>query len=138
MSLDRAALLASRLQTIPYARFLGIACAVDGGGEVTLRLPVREPLMGNVALPALHGGAIGSFLEFTAMAQVFLRMEGDALPLTIDLTVDYLRSAGAADLTGRARITRMGRRIANVEAHAWQADPDAPVASLHGHFLVAR
>jgi uncharacterized protein (TIGR00369 family) len=138
MTLARADLLQRRLQAIPYARLLGLECEVDTDGHVAMRLPVREPLMGNVALPALHGGAIGSFLEFTAMAEVFLHMESEALPLTIDVTVDYLRSAGAADLHARARITRMGRRIANVEAHAWQADPDTPVASLHGHFLVAR
>ena len=77
-------------------------------------------------LPALHGGAIGAFLEITAImelawAQVWERMEGGGaasaaieagefppLPKTIDFTVDYLRSGLPRDAYARARVEPHG------------------------------
>ena len=53
---DMAALLAA----IPYARFLGIT-AERKGNELTTVLPFSEHLIGNIWLPALHGGVIGAF-----------------------------------------------------------------------------
>ena len=38
---------------------------------------------------------------------------------------------------GFAQIRCAGRRIANVYVEAWQDERAAPIASLHGHFLVA-
>ena len=34
--------------------------------------------------------------------------------------------------------TRLGRRVANVRAIAWQGDERRPVATLRGHFLLGR
>ena len=51
------------------------------GDELTAMLAYDEKLIGNPLLPALHGGAIGAFLEIAAImelawAQVWERMEG--------------------------------------------------------------
>lgn len=128
---DMAALLAR----IPYARFLGIE--VDRkGNELTTVLPFRQELVGNVALPALHGGAIGAFLEFTAVIQLLFDAECERLPRTIDLSVDYLRSGRPVTTYGRAIVTKHGRRVANVRAEAWQEERDRPIATAHGHFLL--
>lgn len=133
--MSRASELTNLLDRMPFVRFLGMTCEIRGD-EMTACLPYREQNIGNAALPALHGGAIGSFLELTAMAQVFLLSEHDHVPKTIDLTVDYLRTAGAEDLFARATVKRLGRRMANVHAEAWQGERARPVASLSAHFLI--
>ena len=88
---------------IPYARHLQLR--IDSkGDELTTVLPYREELIGNVNLPAIHGGVIGSLLELTAVMQLLRATELERLPKTIDLSVDYLRSARPQDLYGRAQI----------------------------------
>ena len=109
---------------------------------------------GYPALPALHGGAIGAFLEITAImelawAQVWERMEGGgaaaaeieagrfpALPKTIDFTIDYLRAGLPRDAYARARVNRVGRRYASVHVEAWQDNRARPMAQATGHFLM--
>lgn len=135
--MSRAEQLQDFLESIPFAQTLGIRCDIHGD-EMTSVLPFQERLIGNAAIKALHGGAIGSFLELTAMAQVFLLTDLEYPPKPIDLTIDYLRSGKAEDLFARANVTKLGRRIANVRCDAWQATRSKPVASLHAHFLVAQ
>ena len=123
------------LEAVPYARFLGLS--VDcSSGELVGRLRYDEMLVGNPALPALHGGTIGALLESTAIFELLWREDMHVLPKTINITVDYLRSAGPVDTFARGQVTRRGRRVANVRVEAWQEDPGKPVALATCHFLV--
>lgn len=131
----RADALHTFLERIPFVATLGMRCDIKGD-EMTAVLPFQDKLIGSAALKALHGGAIGSFLEFCAVSQLFLSTELERLPRPINLTIEYLRSAKSEDLYARAHITKLGRRIANVRCEAWQADRAKPVAILHAHFLV--
>ena len=54
---------------VPYVRHLGVAFE-RRGDELTARLAYDERLIGNPALPALHGGAIGAFLEISAIMEL--------------------------------------------------------------------
>lgn len=128
--------LEAALKRIPYAGFLGVRGEVKGD-ELTLVLPYAPHLVGNPLLPALHGGVVGALMELTALIQLSIASGSGAYPKTIDINVDYLRSGKAVDTFARARVVRVGRRIANVHAEAWQAERAQPIASMHGHFLVA-
>ena len=120
---------------IPYARFLGIQ--VDRkGNELTTIMPFKESLVGNVNLPAIHGGAIGAMLEITSVIQLLFDTSCERLPKTVDISVDYLRSGKPAATYGRAIVTRQGRRVANVRAEIWQEEKARPIAASHGHFLL--
>lgn len=133
--MSRAADLEAFLARVPIAQTLGMRCDILGD-EMTAVLPYQDKLIGNAAIKALHGGAIGTFLELTAMAQVYLLTDLARPPKPINLTIDYLRSGRAEDLYARAHITRLGRHIANVRCEAWQAARNKPIAALHAHFLV--
>jgi uncharacterized protein (TIGR00369 family) len=122
---------------IPYAKFLGLTAAMHGD-ELITTMRYSEHLIGNPALPALHGGTLGALLESAAIFELLWRAETVVLPKTITVTIDYLRSAGAVDTHARGLITRQGRRISNVRIEAWQGDRSSPVASMHGIFLVMR
>jgi uncharacterized protein (TIGR00369 family) len=123
------------LQRVPYVRFLGMRVEM-AGDEMTAVLPFAQHLVGNPMLPALHGGVIGAFLETTALAQLSLAQPGRRVPKTIDITIEYLRSAGARDTYARAILRKVGRRVANVQVEAWQESRARPVAGMTGHFLL--
>ena len=127
--------LAGALAAMPYARRLGLEAAMEDGGLIA-SLPFREELIGNTALPALHGGAIGAFLEFTAALQLCVVRETTRPPLTIGVTVEYLRPGRARATFARATIKRLGRRIANVHVEAWQDEKGTPIALLQGRFML--
>ncbi|HVV82766.1 MAG TPA: PaaI family thioesterase [Kofleriaceae bacterium] len=122
---------------IPYAQFLGLRCAVDGG-ELVTTMAAGAHLVGNPALPAIHGGALGALLESAAAFALIWSAETALLPRTITITVDYLRSARPLDTHARAVVLRHGRRVATVRMEAWQEDRNVPVASAHGHFMIKR
>lgn len=122
-------------EAIPYARFLGIGIEVVDG-ELIGKLTYSDMLVGNPSLPALHGGTIGALLESTAIFQLLWAQETIALPKTINITVDYLRSGKPRDTFARGVITKHGRRVANVRVDAWQEDRDRPIAIAYCHFLI--
>lgn len=128
---DRLDLLLSS----PYVKTLGVRFD-DHGDELTGTLPYHEALVGNPLIPALHGGAIGAFMEITASAGLLAATRLLALPKPIDISVDYLRPGKPKDVYARASVTRQGSRVANVRVEAWQDRRAAPVAALHGHFLI--
>lgn len=124
------------LNTLPYARFLGLLTRQDED-QLTVTMPFADKLIGNPVLPALHGGSTAAMLELTAVAQVALLYPRLELPRPINVTVTYLRSGRPQDVHARARISKAGRRVAHVQAEAWQDDEAQPIASLSAHFLVA-
>ena len=124
------------LDAIPYARFLGVELErTDDGFECVL--PFRREIVGNAALPAVHGGVLGAFLELTALLRLIDENPGAEVPKPITFRVDYLRSAGPSTTRARAEIFKLGRRIANVRVVAWQDDPGRPVVAGNGKFLRA-
>ncbi|SDM27379.1 PaaI family thioesterase [Maricaulis salignorans] len=127
--------LIETLLAAPYVARFGVRLE-QKGDELTGILPYSEILVGNPLIPALHGGAIGAFLEIVASASLLAGQSLERLPRPIDVAIDYLRPGRAADVYARAIVNRSGRRVANVRAEAWQGRSGAPVATLHGHFLI--
>jgi uncharacterized protein (TIGR00369 family) len=123
------------LDTIPYARFLGVTLERTNDG-IECVLPFREEIIGNPMLPAIHGGVIGAFLELTAILRLSDETSAQRVPKPINFAIDYLRSAGPKTTRARADIFKFGRRIAVVHVVAWQDDPARPVAAGNGKFLL--
>ncbi|UXY14407.1 PaaI family thioesterase [Chitiniphilus purpureus] len=124
------------LQAIPYARTIGMTMAQTGDG-LLFTLPFQASNIGNVLLPALHGGVIGGFLENAAIFTLLAATDTTRVPKVIDFSIDYLRSGKPQALYGRCEIVRQGKRVANVLMSAWQDDPDKPVAAARAHFLLS-
>lgn len=127
--------LSALVTRIPHAQFLGVHVE-KRGNEITLVMPFKESLIGNVMLPALHGGTIGALLEFTAVIQLLAESQPSALPKTIDFAIEYLRSGRPEPTYARATIAKHGRRVANVQVEAWQSLRSKPIASGHEHFML--
>ena len=121
----------------PYAEFLGLSVE-SGEGAPVLLLPFGPDVIGRPGF--LHGGAIGGLLEMAAVVALkhALDADGGGRIKPINVTVDYMR--GGRDKLTRAQgtVTRLGNRVANVEAIAWQDEPDRPIASARMNYLIVR
>lgn len=120
----------------PYADLLGLS--VDPDDESVLIMQYAEGVLGRPGF--LHGGAISGLMEMAAIVAVrqALAEEGGGRIKPINVTVDFMR--GGRDKPTRARgvVTRLGTRVANVEATAWQDDRDKPIAAARLNYLIAR
>lgn len=123
------------LDLVPYARFIGMECE-RFGDEMVFRLPFKDANLGNPMLPALHGGVIAGFMEMSAILQLMVFMQTSQVPKIVDFSVDYLRAGYARDSFSECRITRQGRRVANVSISCWQSNRKQPIATARAHFLL--
>ncbi|TFH85914.1 PaaI family thioesterase [Billgrantia azerbaijanica] len=130
--------VAAWLALIPYARRIGVGAAPDPQGEgLIFRLAPEEGNVGNVLLPALHGGVVAAFMETAATLDLMLAAREPRLPRIVDFAIDYLRTARVAPTYARCALLREGRRLANVHVSAWQASEAEPVATARLHFVLA-
>jgi uncharacterized protein (TIGR00369 family) len=123
---------ASPFSNSPFARCLGIRLQNDG----TWRLPFSPKIIGSPAPPAIHGGMTGAFLETAAIIGVTRELSAATPPKPIGLTINYLRPGRAVESYASVSIVKQGRRIVAFEARAWQDDPNKPIASAFGHFML--
>ncbi len=129
-------MIAQLIASVPYCAWLGVSARIVDGA-VLLDLPYDPKLVGNPILPALHGGVAGSLLETAALVQILHETGTARMPRTVDMTVDYLRSARAVESHARAFLVRQGRRVVSARAEMWQDDAAKPVAQFRGHFLLS-
>ena len=122
----------------PYAILLGLR-AEDRDGARIFVMPFHADVIGRPGF--LHGGAIAGLLEFAAFEALTAAIADPAVVMKpVTVTVDYMRggSEGLGDTFAEAIIERLGNRIANVEAFAWQADRLKPIAAARINFLLER
>jgi acyl-coenzyme A thioesterase PaaI-like protein len=120
---------------IPFARMLGLGLELQDGQPIG-RLRYRAENIGNTALPALHGGTIAALCESTAIFELLWRQEAQVLPKVVSITIEYLRSGKPVDAWAHARITRAGRRVANLCVAAWQDERERPIATATAMLLL--
>jgi uncharacterized protein (TIGR00369 family) len=122
----------------PYAELLGLRTERSPEGELLWVMPFREEVVGRPGF--LHGGAIAGLLEFAALGTLYDALgEGEgATAKPINVSVDFMRGGTDHDTFAAATVTRLGQRVANVEAHAWQLDRDRPIAAARMNLMVRR
>jgi uncharacterized protein (TIGR00369 family) len=122
----------------PYGELLGLRTERSESGETLWCMPFREEVVGRPGF--LHGGAIAGLLEFAAFGAIYEALgtgEGvSAKP--INVSVDFMRGGTDHDTFAAATVTRLGQRVANVEAHAWQQDRAKPIAAARMNLIVKR
>ena len=120
----------------PYARLLNLRIE-EGEAEPLIVMPFHDDVVGRPGF--LHGGAIAGLLEFAAFTTLWRELDDDTVgvkPITV--TVDYMRGGAEHETYAAAVVERLGARIANVEAFAWQKNRSAPIASAQLNFLLER
>lgn len=124
MSTDQ--LINTHIQS-PIAAWLGFSVETDKAGPL-YQLIFQEHHIGNPAIRAIHGGVVAAFLENAAQCALMEKTSAPAPIETVNMDVDYLLSTRAENMFARARILRLGRRVAFAEAYCWQSDETKPTA----------
>jgi uncharacterized protein (TIGR00369 family) len=120
----------------PYAKLLQLRFDNEGQNPVAV-MPFHDDVIG--APGHLHGGAIAGLLEFAAFSTLAREIDDDEVRMKpITVTVDYMRPGIERDTFASATVERLGTRIANVEAFAWQKERSNPIASARLNFLLER
>ena len=120
----------------PYAQLLNLRFEESDQGPLIV-MPFHDDVIGRPGF--LHGGAIAGLLEFAAFTTLWRELADDAVgvkPITV--SVDYMRGGSEHETYAAAVVERLGSRIANVEAFAWQKERSAPIASARLNFLLER
>lgn len=126
------------LELPAYARSLGVTLT----GETEGGMPVLTvDFGGNVeGRPQhFHGGATAGLLEnagYAALRTALLSAGRDPLLKPINITVQYLAAGKSQASFAVGRITRLGRRNANVTVEAWQSDRARPIATAVMNILM--
>lgn len=120
-----------------YADVLGIAIE-PGDGAPVLVMPFGDDVLGRPGF--LQGGAIAGLLEMAAIAALdhALSTEGGGRIKPITVTVDFMRGGRDKPTRAAGTVTRLGARVANVEATAWQDDRAKPIAAARMNYLIVR
>jgi uncharacterized protein (TIGR00369 family) len=122
----------------PYSRSLGIT--LDRWEEDTpvLMVPFDQTVEGRPE--HYHGGATGGLLEtagYAALRAKLARLERKTVLKPINITVQYLAAGKSRTSYAKGRITKLGRRSANITVEAWQDDPARPIATAVMNVLMA-
>lgn len=122
----------------PYAALLGAELEFAEDGTSVMRMPFGEDVLGRPGF--LQGGAISGLLEVAAITALHhaLAEEGGGRVKPINVTIDFMRGGRDRETRAAGTITRLGTRVANVEAFAWQDDRAKPIAAARMNYLIER
>ncbi len=123
----------------PYAHHLGIEVDHIAGETPVLAFDFDVAVTGRPGY--LHGGALSGLLEMAAVAalrsHIVTHSDGAKRLKPVNITVDFMRGGREKRTFAMGRITRLGRRVANVTVEAWQDDTDKPIASANMNFMLS-
>jgi uncharacterized protein (TIGR00369 family) len=138
--IPREALL-RMVEAVPQAVALGFKLLSIEPGKGSILTPWREDLVGDPDTGVIAGGVVTALLDHCCGLAITSRaLEGGFLSTaTLDLRIDYMRPAAPrADVTATAHCYKLTRSIAFVRAHAFDADPQDPIATAQAAFVLKR
>jgi uncharacterized protein (TIGR00369 family) len=137
------------VEKIPFNKVLGLTVEALNLEHPSVRLTMREDLIGNFLRRSLHGGVISSTLDFMggllAFLSVLKTMQGQSVQAmaerfakigTIDLRIDYLRPGVGQHFIATGFVLRTGKKVAvtRMELHN---DEHQLIAVGTGAYVVA-
>lgn len=130
-------LVARFLAIIPHAEALGVKLVDVGPGFLEIEMPWRAEFVGDPRTGVLHGGVVSALMDTCCGGAVLVHPARPTTTATIDLRIDYLRSATKGQtIRTRAECFHITRSVAFVRAVARDDNAEAPVATATGTFTV--
>lgn len=123
----------------PHTEALDIRGHDSETGVAILSVPYREELVGDPETGVIHGGVISTLLD-TGCGLAAITTTGLAGGIaTLDLRIDYMRPAkpGKAVFT-RCECYRVTNSVAFARGVAYEDDPNNPVATAAGAFMITK
>ena len=111
-----------------------VSCSTKG--DCRVRLPFQKNFIGNVALPAIHGGVISSLIDHCAGFGAWSLLPNISSRVsTQDLHVSFLSAGPAEDIIAAAQLVNEGKRIIVMDVKVYaEANPDKLIAVGRGTF----
>ena len=127
----------SFIEMLPHARALQMRIDQIGNSSATISMPWAEHLVGDPHTGVIHGGVVSALMDTCCGAAVMAHPSGPKTTATIDIRIDYMRSATPGQrVVARAECYHMTRSVAFVRAVAMDDDAANPVAAATGTFTV--
>lgn len=125
---------------LPHARALRMGLDAVTHGKATLSMPWDADLVGDPRTGVIHGGAISALMETSSGAAILSHPDAGTVAATLDLRIDYLRSATPGQrITAHAEVYHLARTIAFLRVTATDEEPGGiPVATATGAFTIDR
>ncbi len=118
-----------------FAKLLGTMMTQSGE---TFTLIPSEELVGNPILPALHGGAIASFLELAAQLALSRTLSPGRSSRLISVNLQFLAPVRLGAISTTPTLMRVGRRVAVVHAEAVERDGAGKLCLAQLEFALER
>jgi acyl-CoA thioesterase len=120
------------LDTVPFAKLLGIRLDSIEPGHAVLSMAIRDEFKQNHGV--VHGGAIASLIDSTMAFAIIPLLAENERTTTVDLTIHYLRPLIKGSARASARVVRAGRRVITVSAELFD-DKDKLAATALSTYL---
>jgi len=124
------------IKVLNHCQRLGIYVSDAAQAEVTLALPYSESLVGNPDSGVIHGGPITTLMDTACGSSVIIALPELELCPTLDLRVDYMRSAVAGEtIYGHAVCYKITKNVVFTRCVTYEKTPEDPVAHCVGTFM---
>lgn len=121
-------------ENVPLVGKLGLRVERVAPGEVTIRAPNDPDFIrpgGTVAGPVLM--AMADFAMYGVVLSLIGRVD---LAVTTNLNINFLRRPALGDVVARARILKLGKRLAVGEVSIYSGEPEALVAHVTATYSI--
>jgi uncharacterized protein (TIGR00369 family) len=126
------------IERVPHMRAIGVRIDDVAKARGTMTLPASPDWLGDPVRGLIHPGALTVLADSACGLAVGAALEKPAPFATLDLRMDYLRSAGPEhDVHCEAECFRLSRNVAFTRASLWQGNRDEPIAVAQATFMLA-
>ena len=126
-------------ELIPFNKYIGLELTELKVGFAKAIIKFKHELIGDVRINAVHGGVISASMDAVGgMAAVTTLNSIEDKIVTVDMRVDYIRSARNTDLIIEANIVRSGNKIITTNMQVFAANEGILVAEGRGVYHVGR
>ena len=131
-----SAIAARMVRETPQAVALGIELVSAEPAIGVMKVGYRADLVGDPHTGVLAGGVITTLLDHVCGLAVSGQNGGGSA--TLDLRIDYMRPAEPGrDVFARAHCYKLTNSIGFVRAIAYEQEPEDPIATAQGAFVLA-
>jgi uncharacterized protein (TIGR00369 family) len=107
------------IDDLPFGRWWGFVVESAGQGGATLRLPHRPQFERPGGI--LNGGCAATLADMAVWVALIAEVDEGERAVTVHLATDYV-AAARGDITGAARLLKVGRRLAVASVETRTAD----------------
>jgi len=119
---------------LPVAVAMGVEPLEFGAGYAELRLPYHDDLLRPGG--TVNGPALMTLADIAMYAAVFTAIGRAELAVTTSLTINFLRKPPRADVIAKARMLKLGKRLAVGEVELYSEGDAEMVAHVTATYSI--